>query len=254
MIGERGSGGDPPRLLDSSGDVPAELKALLEGAQNDLFEPERVERVASTLTAGVGVGASLSWGSKTFAGLKLGHIVTVGLATVGLTIGAVFVGASDADEGQQVAGATPTATTVATSVEPTAEANPPRAATATEPTVPVEPPETKALAAAPQPVKQPKSEAQVKAERRQQAVAEHRLLRAARAALKTNPSRALSLTQEHRRKFPSGMLTQEREVIAIDALARLGRSDAAKTKASEFEKDYPGSVHKGRVDEAVKDK
>ena len=82
-------------------------------------------------------------------------------------------------------------------------------------------------------------------------MAEHQLLRSARAALSSNPKRAYALTQEHRRRFPSGMLVQEREVIAIEALARMGNDKAASDRADQFSKDYPDSPHKDRVDGAT---
>ncbi len=78
------------------------------------------------------------------------------------------------------------------------------------------------------------------------------LLDGARAALGTNPRRALALTQEHARRFPRGALIQEREVIAIDALSRLGQTDAARRRASDFERRYPGSAHQPKVDQTTR--
>jgi hypothetical protein len=83
---------------------------------------------------------------------------------------------------------------------------------------------------------------------------EHQLLRSARAALADNPRRAYGLTQEHKRRFPSGMLAQEREVIAIEALSRMGRSDAASSRADQFSDEYPDSPHRIRVDRAASGK
>lgn len=73
------------------------------------------------------------------------------------------------------------------------------------------------------------------------------LLRRAQASLADAPARTLELTEEHRRRFPRGILTEEREVLAIEALKRLGRGRAAGDKASEFERNYRGSVHHRRV-------
>jgi hypothetical protein len=75
------------------------------------------------------------------------------------------------------------------------------------------------------------------------------LLLAARNALSQDPARALRITQEHVRLYPGGVLTQEREVIAIDALRRLGRMDLAEKRSSEFEKKYPGSVHRSKINQ-----
>jgi hypothetical protein len=78
------------------------------------------------------------------------------------------------------------------------------------------------------------------------------LLDAARSALATDPRRALTLTQEHARRFPHGALSQEREVIAIDALSKLGQTDAAKARGSDFERRYPGSAHQPKIDQTTR--
>lgn len=77
--------------------------------------------------------------------------------------------------------------------------------------------------------------------------AETALLEKARAALQSRPGEALELTRRHRARFPKGLLAQEREVIAIEALERLGRKDAADARAAEFERRYRGSVHRPRL-------
>jgi hypothetical protein len=83
------------------------------------------------------------------------------------------------------------------------------------------------------------------------ALDEAALLQRAQAALARDPARALGLTQEHQRRFPHGSLAQEREVIAIEALERLGDERAARQRANAFERRYKGSVHHGRVRESV---
>lgn len=74
------------------------------------------------------------------------------------------------------------------------------------------------------------------------------MLQEAQDALGGSPSRALALAGEHARRFPRGMLAQEREVLAIEALARLGRRDAAQQRARRFHARWPGSSHARRVD------
>jgi len=76
---------------------------------------------------------------------------------------------------------------------------------------------------------------------------EAQLLERAQAALARRPAEALQLTREHEARFPRGALVQEREVIAIDALERLGRVGAAKARAAAFERRFRGSVHHPRV-------
>lgn len=83
---------------------------------------------------------------------------------------------------------------------------------------------------------------------------EAELLYAARASVETNPRQALKLVDEHRRRFPSGVLTQEREVIAIDALKRLGRSEEATERAERFKERYPDSAHRSKIDGYVQER
>jgi hypothetical protein len=73
------------------------------------------------------------------------------------------------------------------------------------------------------------------------------LLKRAREATLTNPAQALVLTSEHAKLFPGGALAQEREVIAIDALLRLGRQAEAAQRAQRFQSNYPGSAHARRL-------
>ena len=80
------------------------------------------------------------------------------------------------------------------------------------------------------------------------------LLRSAQDALRTNPSETLAKTQEHARKYPRGLLVQEREVMAIEALLKLGRRDEAASRAERFSKSFPGSTHQRRIDALLGEK
>jgi hypothetical protein len=74
------------------------------------------------------------------------------------------------------------------------------------------------------------------------------LLESARNRLSANPGDALSLTQQHAARFPRGALSQERELLAIQALLALGRADEARARRDHFLAAYPGSAHKRRLD------
>jgi hypothetical protein len=76
---------------------------------------------------------------------------------------------------------------------------------------------------------------------------EPQLIERARKALGADPKRALALTQEYQRRFPSGALSVEREVIALEALARLGQVAEARRRALAFETAHPSSIHLPRV-------
>jgi hypothetical protein len=73
------------------------------------------------------------------------------------------------------------------------------------------------------------------------------LLESAQAASRGDPQRALDLTDRDALRFPNGALAQEREVIAIDALTRLGRMEDARARARQFFQAFPGSAHGPRV-------
>ena len=73
------------------------------------------------------------------------------------------------------------------------------------------------------------------------------LVQRAERLLDSDPARALALTEERRRRFPSGALDQEAEVVAIDALLRIGRRADATVRARTFEDAHAGSVHARRI-------
>jgi hypothetical protein len=80
---------------------------------------------------------------------------------------------------------------------------------------------------------------------------ESALLGRAQRALGSNPAVALSLAEQHAADYPSGLLSQEREVIAIQALVALHRTAEAGIRAQAFRARYPGSAHLRRVDRVL---
>jgi len=81
--------------------------------------------------------------------------------------------------------------------------------------------------------------------------AELSLMRDAQAALGASPAQALELSSQHVQRFPHGVLAQEREVVAIDALARLGRTSEAQARAARFRKSHPESAYLPRIERLV---
>jgi hypothetical protein len=77
---------------------------------------------------------------------------------------------------------------------------------------------------------------------------ETQLLQRTLDALGRSPAEALTLTALHQRRFPGGSLAQEREVLAVDALIRLGRRDEARARAARFVESYPRSAHRRRLE------
>jgi hypothetical protein len=80
---------------------------------------------------------------------------------------------------------------------------------------------------------------------------EVKLLDDALAAVRTSPDRALLICNEHARRYPNGEFAQEREVIAIEALVKLGRQREAEQRARRFEARYPGSSHQRRIETLI---
>ena len=73
------------------------------------------------------------------------------------------------------------------------------------------------------------------------------LLKRAQRALGPDPGLALALTGTHVARFPRAELDQEREMIAIDALRRLGRDEEARRRGEAFRARYPRSAHLHRL-------
>lgn len=121
-----------------------------------------------------------------------------------------------------------------------AAALPARTATHHAPQKPTEPPSTAEVTETPSPPVHAVKELPAMWD-------EPQLIERARKALASEPRRALALTQEHQRRFPAGALAVERDVIALEALARSGQSAEAARRARVFEAKYPNSIHLPRV-------
>jgi hypothetical protein len=73
------------------------------------------------------------------------------------------------------------------------------------------------------------------------------LLTRAKRVLPSDPQAALNLTREHTARFPRGVFREEREVLAIEALARGGQRGRAMSRANAFRQAYPRSTHLDRL-------
>jgi hypothetical protein len=81
--------------------------------------------------------------------------------------------------------------------------------------------------------------------------AERLLIETASAALtRGDYTSALASLRKHARVFPHGELTQEREVLMVQALKASGDDAAAQQRAKDFKQKFPGSVQQGTVDKA----
>jgi hypothetical protein len=64
------------------------------------------------------------------------------------------------------------------------------------------------------------------------------------------PAAALEVLDEHQRKFPRGVLTQERGAARIQALCALGRMKEARAGLARLARAFPGSPHVARARKA----
>jgi hypothetical protein len=80
---------------------------------------------------------------------------------------------------------------------------------------------------------------------------EAKLVATARKQLAEDPAAALASTRRHAREFPKGALVEESHAIEIRALAKLGKTDAAQRKASEFLARFPDGPHAAAVRRAI---
>lgn len=169
---------------------------------------------------------------------KLAVLVAVG----GLIGGGVYLGTRGSSEPEPAP--VPAQTTPARDAKPAPKLEAPRA----EPRAAEATPSASVDAGANVAQEAPKQRAQAAAK-----PSEAALLNQAQQALKSDPRRALELTRRHKQLYPQGNLSQEREVIAIEALARLDKTSSAQERAEAFSEKYPESAHQKKVDTTLKE-
>lgn len=228
---------DPPRLSDPRFGAPGELGRLFRAAEADLPSDAQLSAMAGRLGPLLALpGAATPPSSPTGVpkALKLGLVA-------GALLGAAAIAVSVTRQAPPLEKPVPPAVAPALShgvsappasvIAPVVEASPSAA-----------PPPTASASAMPSSVP-PRSQPTP--------LNEAPLLERARRALARDPARALALTKQHEQSFPNGLLKQEREVIAIDALRRLGKSQQAGDRAGRFEKQFPDSAHRRAVESGL---
>jgi hypothetical protein len=81
---------------------------------------------------------------------------------------------------------------------------------------------------------------------------ERRRLDEARAALtRRNAATALLAIDDHQRKYPSGLLSEERESLRVQALVMAHEKGRARAAADAFARRFPNSMYWGAVERAV---
>jgi hypothetical protein len=272
---------DPPRLLDPDAKTPGFLRDALDAGRADVPSLDQMARLAQRLPIDVpppnaprspprgSTPAPLTATPSALPGAIVG--AALGLAVIGLhallsSAGSPVIAAPIAPPAIVVA-ASPRASTperprrdgaitpqspapvraiAAPAISAVATADPPaRAADTTEADGSIAP---ASVAGSPQdlPGKQGESDLSAGAPTIESET-EIQLLQRAQDALGSSPSKALDLVNRHVTRFPRATLGQEREVIAIDALVRLGRVGEARTRAAAFAAQFPTSAHLRRL-------
>lgn len=224
---------DPQRILDDP-EAPAGLRDLLASARDDGLAPTEVARVREGLEQQIGPDGF------TQGGTGLGTKLLGALAIGGVVVAAIVL----ANPVEVVTTPPPVeeepATQPAPAVQPEPAPEPPVQPVAAQPEPSPEPQVTPTEPAKPTPAKaDPKPQE------------EFELLLKARRALTKTPADALRLTKQHRRKFPKSALGEEREVIAIQALAKMGRAADARRRGEKFLAKHKGSSHRPAVENAL---
>jgi len=225
---------DPRPWLEDG--APGELRSALESARLDEPSPERLAKVAAGLGPLLGAGVVLAPSAAAGQTVAAASVKSAVALKVLAAVGAVAVAGGAFQAGRVVQErATP----------------PPPPPQIVEKVVRVEVP---VPAPVPEPVVEPEraAPAQVKTPEPTPG-GEVSLLESAMGALNAGDfARALVLCDRHRRDFKEhGVLVQEREVIAIEALVRLGKKAEAKKRAEKFKSEFPTSTHLLKVESLV---
>ncbi len=244
-----------PRWTEPGSDAPAELAELLRAGRLPLGSAEQVAQLSHGLAERIGADlaspAANQVATATRGGLRLARWAAGAVAGAGSIAALWYFTARPPSEAPPSEPAPAPAQLEAPQLDPAPQLEAPQLeapqleAPQLEASAPSEPPAAREPAAG-EPAEERAAQATPRA-RRTPGGSEVELLRRAQAALVAQPARALALTSEHQRRFREGVLAEEREALAIEALRRLGRLPEAQRRAEVFQRRYPNSVHASRL-------
>jgi hypothetical protein len=223
--------------LPSSEDSPIAVALAAarrrEPTQEQLDAMERSLLVAATAVGAAGVSAAVAGRVGTWIGaLKIGVAIVVPAAVAGVVWH----------------------TTQRTPSPPPRERPVVAAGSARPRPIALQPvPEPPMAAAPPEEVPRPRATPRPSASTLRPVPSEVELVSLAQRTLATSPAEALALTEECARRYAGGSMREENEVIAISALARLGRMDEARARAEKFASRYPTSGYLRRIEAEIGD-
>jgi len=244
---------DPTRLAAGPDSL---MKSLIEDGRKELASPTQLAAVAAKLgpilgggggPGGGGPGPPHPGGAAATKIATTGLATKVGLAALGIATLATILRVMTAPEPAALPGASPAGSS---SAEP--RAYDPLAALP-DPTTAPEDPSTLPPSDFPIPSGVPwhGTEAGVPPPLVTAAPtlgADLRLLTEAQQSLGAEPAKALSLCNEHAKRFPTSKFAQERETLAVVALVSLGRTEEAQKRADAFKTTYPDSPNIRRLE------
>jgi hypothetical protein len=231
----------PERLVSTADD--ADLRALLDAGRRELPDAEQLESLAAKLGPLLGGPGGPGGGHGGGGGGAAGAVAKTGAASVlakvlGVAAVAAIVGGTAIHSARGRHAAEDATRTGTTSVAVTTSAALPAPADDTATPAP----------ATSAPARPPTAPARVMSTQApDDPEAEVALLQRAQGSLEADPAQTLSLCAEHARRFPRGLLAQEREVLAIEALVSTGRIGDARARADRFGAAYPSSTHLRRI-------
>jgi hypothetical protein len=258
---------DPRPWLEAGSDAPPGMRDALEAARGARPAPDQLARLAGrlTVTLGVPVPAAAAapppvwWAAP---GLKLASVVLlVGGA------GAVAAGIGGAREEPRRAEVGVEMRAVAMASSSSLDDAPPAASVVVTPEPTSAPPVLRASPGVPSatsrgaPATSPNgtpadgplapSVTPGSSSRSPSVGEEMAMLDRAQQALRPRPAEALALAEEHAQRFAGGKLAEEREVIAVGALLRLGRRGEAEQRAQRFRASFPRSAYAPRMQQLL---
>lgn len=246
---------NPRRLSEPGSDAPEILRQALQHARASRIADQSVERVADKLFPLIASGAVTtvaSRGASSAARLSLLTKTTGLFAVVALLSTAALIAYRIYDAAPQASGQEQVAASAAASLPPPVIENERRAS-------------SKVLAPARADIKnQVSADAGLPAGHRALRPARERvaaktapsrpepalelaLLTRAQHALEMRPKLTMELVSEHERDYLHGIFAQEREMLAIEALLKIGKRDKALRRGRRFLREYPESAHVRRV-------
>lgn len=234
---------DPPRLVDPGSAASPRLRRLIEGSRADVGTTAEIQKLEAALAPALWPGSAGSAAAKA-ASAKGAATTAIKVAAGALVVagaGALWLSTS-----REPRPAAPVSVSEARPAVPAPALLPARAE-------PPSAPQAEAPATADVPRAPELSPSGSTSPRRSpvSTLSEADLLGQAQSALAGDPARALALAEQHRSHFAHGVLVQEREVIAVEALARLGRAAEAKARGERFLRVFPSSAHRSKIQSIV---